>query len=175
MDIDLAMAFKGGVPPEEWQGIIFAAAPKPDEIVINLATLYADRGFREAIKINREGIQGFYDGIGRYDASQSEVVIEKDAVGPDDVYTMGGYSSDKATLARLILGRDPTPQEMASFQANIRRSKVQPGGPWWLSPEGWKNVYGRVQPQIADLRIKKAMELGADRRAPLDAGTSTEP
>lgn len=98
VDLDFAMKFKGGVPPEEWQGMIFCTMPKPHQVVVNLSTLYGDRDFERTVKLFKPKITGFYDGIGKYGKSQSEVVLEIDVLSPDDVYTMGGYSSDKATL-----------------------------------------------------------------------------
>ncbi len=154
IDLDFAMKLKGGVPPEEWQGIIFCILPKPDQVVAKLHALYADQDFQNAVKRLKPQITAFYDGIGKYGPSQSEVVLEIESVRPDDVYTMGGYSSDKATLACLLLGHSPTPAEQAWVDQNIVRSKLQPSGPWWLSHDGWDNVYKRGKPQIDALKAR---------------------
>ena len=48
MDDDLAVAkhFKGGVPPHDLQGVIFALVPPAGSVVANLAALYADADLR---------------------------------------------------------------------------------------------------------------------------------
>ena len=131
LDLDFAMKFKGGVPPEEWQGIIFSTTPKPHQVVVNLSTLYADRDFQGTVKLLKPQITGFYDGIGKYKGSQSEVVLEIDHVTTDDVYTMGGYSSDKARLAHLLsVTRRHLPNRRGwiSILLEARRSRVARGG-----------------------------------------------
>ena len=158
VDLDFAMKFKGGVPPEEWQGMIFCTMPKPHQVVVNLSTLYGDRDFERTVKLFKPKITGFYDGIGKYGKSQSEVVLEIDVLSPDDVYTMGGYSSDKATLTQLILGHAPTPAEQAWVDEHIVRSKVQPGGPWWLSHDGWRTVSKRVKLEIEEIKARHSSD-----------------
>ncbi len=154
--LEVAKAFKGGVPPEEWRGVILMVAPKQEQIVLNLATLYQTDAFLEAAETSKSQIKGFHDGIGKYRATQSEVVLKVDAVGSDAICTMGGYASNKAVLSRLLLGRDPTSAEQNWIDKCIAQSGAQPSGPWWLSPDGWQNVYARLRPKIEELKIRNA-------------------
>ena len=153
--IEVAKAFKGGVPPEEWRGVILMIAPKPKQVVLNLSTLYQTPEFRRAIEDHKANIKGFHDGIGKYGASQSEVILEVSSVGPDQIWTMGGYSSDRSVVSRLLLGHEPNAAEQRWIDQNITQSGVVPGGPWWLSNEGWQNVYARVKPKIEELKSKQ--------------------
>lgn len=154
--IEVAKSFKGGVPPEEWRGVILMITPKPEQVVLNLSTLYQADEFQQSLEENRAKINGYHDGIGRYGASQSEVVLEIPNVGPDEIWTMGGYSSDRAVLSRLLLGRQPNAAEQSWIDENIAQSGVVPGGPWWLSDDGWQNVYARIKPKIEDLKRKQS-------------------
>ena len=45
----VAKTFKGGVPPEGWQGAIFAITPQPQNMIINLNSLYACPEFQEPL------------------------------------------------------------------------------------------------------------------------------
>ncbi|MCZ8323111.1 MAG: hypothetical protein O9296_16255 [Novosphingobium sp.] len=153
--IEVAKSFKGGVPPGEWRGVILMITPKPEQVVLNLSTLYQSQEFRQFDEENRPKIKGYHDGIGRYGASQSEVVLEIPNVGPDEIWTMGGYSSDKTVLSRLFLGREPNTAEQRWIDENIAQSGVVPGGPWWLSADGWQNVYARIKPKIEELKRKE--------------------
>lgn len=151
---EVAKAFKGGVPPEEWRGVILTITPKPEQVILNLSTLYRDPEFKRAITDHKADIKGYHDGIAKYGASQSEVVLEFASVGPDEIWTMGGYSSNRAVLHRLLLGREPNGAERSWIDQNISQSGVTPGGPWWLSPDGWQNVYARIKPRIAELKLR---------------------
>jgi hypothetical protein len=128
--------------------------PKPEQVVLNLMTLYLDPDFQTAISARKDQIQGYHDGIGRYGNTQAEVVLHVDTVGPDEICTMGGYSSNRAVLSRLLLGHEPNAAEQIWIDKNIAQSGIEPGGPWWLSTEGWLNVYARIKPKINELRSR---------------------
>lgn len=66
----VAKAFKGGVPPEGWQGVIFALHPRPSEVVVSIYKLYQDAEFVEALATHAAEIGGYADGAGRYAGSQ---------------------------------------------------------------------------------------------------------
>ena len=73
---EVAMEFKGGVPPPGWQGVIFLVVPDPEEVVVNLASLYSNVAFHSACEASRNRIGNYHAGIGRYGGSQHEVVLE---------------------------------------------------------------------------------------------------
>jgi hypothetical protein len=58
LTLDVAQSFKGGVPPQGWQGAIFAVHPPAGSVV----------------ETNKRQVSGYQDGIGRYGNSQREVV-----------------------------------------------------------------------------------------------------
>ena len=154
VDLTLAKTFKGGVPPEGLQGVIFALEPEPDQVVINLVEVYADPAFQAACAAHQNEIPGFPQGIGKYGAGQSEVVLEIGVLGTDRVLSYGGYSSPMEELAVLDLGRMPTAGELEAFKALTESSGVQPGA-WWLSEGGTRGVLARMAPRLPALRAKK--------------------
>jgi hypothetical protein len=135
MDLDVAKTFKGGVPPPGLQGVIFSLVPPAGSVVLNLVTLYANPAFRAAVGAHKPDLTRFADGIGRWDVSQREVLLELGNLEPATVYSYGGFSADKTVLAELQLQRKPTPEDLAAFDALSADAGVAPG-PWWLSPEG---------------------------------------
>ena len=76
LDTKIAKSFKGGVPPEGIQGVIFVTTPKPENVIVNLTILFSNSDFQAAYEKEKDNINGFYEGIGRYGNSQSEVVLE---------------------------------------------------------------------------------------------------
>ncbi|MFN3465751.1 MAG: hypothetical protein ACK4X1_16920 [Terricaulis sp.] len=154
----IAKSFKGGVPPEGWQGVILAALPRPQSVVLNLDALYRDPDFVEALEVNQARIEGYGVGAGRYAGSQSEIVIEMESVKPADIYAMGGYSSDRDTLIRMMFGQEPTPELIGWFETNREKAGLELG-PVWLEGEPWLRVVKRMAPHIERLKEIKAAQL----------------
>lgn len=157
---EIAKKFKGGVPPEGWQGVILAIAPSPERVVVNLDALYREQAFVDAMEKYGSQIVGFSAGAGRYWGAQCEVVVDVDSVAPSDIYAMGGYSSDRDTLIRLMFGREPTPELIAWFDRYQEKAGVDLG-PVWLEGDPWLRVLARMQPRIEELRAIKAAQLAA--------------
>lgn len=164
LDLVLAKDFKGGVPPEGqgFQGVIFERAPTAGEIVVNLWALYRDDRFQEALGRHAGAIVRFHDGIGRYGNSQSEVILEVDALLQEDIHSLGGHSSSFDELvfraAFVMYGRSPTSAEVADLKGRV--SELEPvAGARWLERDSTHRVLARVQPHASDLReIKRQQE-----------------
>lgn len=103
-DIEVAKAFKSGVPPDGqgYQGVIFCISPPPtSRVIVNLRELYRTPEFCAAMNRNKSTIVAFSDGAGRYWDSQNEVVLEIDEVSQEDIYSLGGHSSQFEQLVAL--------------------------------------------------------------------------
>lgn len=157
---DIAKAFKGGVPPEGWQGVILVAAPSPSNVVLNLDRLYRERSFCEALVANQSLIDGFGSGAGRYGGTQCEVVMEVESVDSAGIHAMGGYSSDRDTLIRMIFGQEPTPELVEWFEVNREKAGVVLG-PFWLEGEALQRVLKRMEPHVERLRAIRSAQLVA--------------
>src|SRR5690554_6784474 len=95
LDLEMAKAFKGGVPPEGqgYQGAILCVSPPPGSVIVNLRELYQDPDFTATMEQQKGNITGYHDGAGRYGNDQSEIVLEVASVTQQDIYSMGGHSS----------------------------------------------------------------------------------
>jgi hypothetical protein len=151
----VAKLFKGGVPYEGWQGVIFEVMPKPADVILNLNSLYLCPEFRSALERERASITGYSDGAGRYANSQSEVVLRTDALDTATVYAMGGFSSDRDTLIRMMFGQEPTADLIAWFEEQQKLSDAELG-PAWLGGAPLQRVLQRMEPHIERLKVVKA-------------------
>jgi len=162
-DLQVAKTLKGGVPPLGLQGVIFRLFPPLGSVVVNLARLYMDPDFLDAVERHKPNILGFHDGIGRWRGSQSEIVLELDSLKSAEVFSYGGFSANREALAELWLQRKPTPEDLANFDALSAEAGVV-AGPWWLSQTGTQAVLKRIEPQLGRLRGRKRREQSATRR-----------
>ncbi|WP_137719284.1 hypothetical protein [Methylobacillus flagellatus] len=163
LDIEVAKAFKGGVPParQGFQGTILYLYPPPGSVLVNLSKLYRDPAFLEAMERNKGNITGYYEGAGRYENSQSEVVLEIDAVTPEDIYSLGGHSSPLEELvaqaADLVYRRPTTEAERQQLFLDATHAGVS-AGPSWLNMDATRRVLARTEPQAERLREIKRLQ-----------------
>lgn len=151
IDIGVAKTLKGGVPPPGLHGVIFKITPPKNSVILNLTALNADPGFQAAVETHKDNINGYHDGLGRYQDSQREVVLELGNLEQASVYSYGGFSSNRETLVELHLQRKPSPEDLAEFDDLAKKAGITPGGEWWLSESGTQAVLGRMQPLIKRL------------------------
>ncbi|WP_215750507.1 hypothetical protein [Gluconobacter sp. P5H9_d] len=92
MDIEVAKAFKVGVPPQgqDFQGTIIYLHSPEGSVIVNLSKLFRNSDFLAVMKANKSNITGYQEGAGRYGNSEKEVVLEIGAVTPEDIYSLGG-------------------------------------------------------------------------------------
>ncbi|GFE98131.1 MULTISPECIES: hypothetical protein [Acetobacteraceae] len=166
LDIEVAKAFKGGVPPEGqgFQGTILYLYPPPDSIIVNLSKLFRDADFLAAMEMNQSYITGYHDGAGRYRGGQNEVVLEIDAVMPEDIYSLGGYSSPLKELvaqaAELVYRRSATDEERQNLLLDATHAGVS-AGPSWLNMDATRRVLARTKPQAEVLHdVKRRQDSG---------------
>lgn len=165
LDLEVAKGFKGGVPPKDqgYQGAIFSLNPPAGSVIVNMSLLYRDPEFQRAIDEHKNAISGFQLGIGYYGDQQSEVVLEIDSLSQDDIYSLGGHSSQFDELVEIaaheVYGHLPTADERAALtlKAEGVRSRA---GPSWLTPEGTKRVLARVRPSALALAEIKRRQSG---------------
>lgn len=163
LDIEVAKSFKGGVPPEGqgFQGTILYLYPPPGSVIVNLSKLFRDAAFLEALKKNEKNITGYHDGAGRYENSQSEVVLEIDEVTPEDIYSLGGHSSPLEKLvaqaADLMYRRSATEEERRQLFLDATRAGVS-AGPSWLKMDATRRVLARTKPRADVLREVKRQQ-----------------
>ncbi len=95
---------------------------------------------------------------------QSEVVLEIDSLSQDDIYSLGGHSSQFDELVEIaaheVYGHSPTADERAALTLKVEGVRRQ-AGPSWLTPEGTKRVLARVRPSARALAEIKRLRSGA--------------
>lgn len=156
-DIEVAKAFKSGVPPDGqgYQGVIFCISPPPSSrVIVNLRELYKNPEFCAAMDKKKSTIVAFSDGAGLYWDSQSEVVLEIDAVSQEDIYSLGGHSSPfeqlVALAAELTYGREAKSQEVEELLLRAEHVREK-AGPKWLTPKATNRVLARTKPKAEAL------------------------
>jgi hypothetical protein len=163
VDIEIAKAFKGGVPPEGqgFQGTILYLHPPPDSVIVNLWKLYREPEFRDALTRCQASVTGYQDGAGRYGNSQNEVVLEIGSVTQEDIYSLGGHSSPLEALvnaaADLVYRRPSTDAERQALLLNAKAAGVKTG-PAWLNMDATRRVLAKTNPHVPRLAAIKQQQ-----------------
>lgn len=159
---DVAKTFKNGVPPPKWQGVILHHLPTPDTVIVNLPVLFADSRFQAAVTKYKSRIRDFNLGMGRYQANQSEVIIKRAFVTPEEIYALGGYSSQPEKLGKLFFGGNVTPAQMAWMRTQLQ-GQAKDFGKWWIEGAAKDRVLTKVKAETPDLIAKQKRQLAAKR------------
>ncbi|SEP22536.1 hypothetical protein SAMN02799625_05081 [Methylobacterium sp. UNC300MFChir4.1] len=161
--LDVAQQIKGGVPPEGWQGIIFGLVPPRGSVIVNLDRLYSDAAFRRAVAEAQPKIHRFGDGIGRYQNTQREVVVEVNSIHLNQVISLGGYSGTRFEIAKLYYGRDPSFLDLLNLDALVVKSGVA-FGPSWVSGAAKDRCISKIQSKAPFYRLIKQLQNIPDLR-----------
>jgi hypothetical protein len=153
----IARQLKGGVPYPGQQGIIFAVSPPLGAVIANLRRLFADADFRAAAERHKTNVTGFYDGIGRYENSQSEVVLEITKIALSDIFELGGYSSERGELIRRCFGENATPEQIADFDRRLAEAG-ETVGPAWVGDDAKDRVIAKLRDVMPALRTLKKLQ-----------------
>jgi hypothetical protein len=141
---DVAMGFKGSVPEPGSQGVIFTINPGAGSVVLNLSRLYHDEGFQEALSEQKGEIAGFELGIGKYENTQEEVVIENGSVQLDSMHAWGGFSSSEEELATQFYERKPTKEDVDAFKKLMVERGHKAGPKWLKTPDAVKRISAKL-------------------------------
>lgn len=158
---ELAKNFKGGVPSQSWQGVLFAVKPHNESVIVNLHALYESDEFKTTLERMRDFVDGYEDGAGLYAGSESEVVLEIESLNTNSIQALGGYSSSKNELIHAMFGEKPTQDQIAWFEESLNKAGFSPGAQW-LEGELLQRVLGKMGPHIDRLKqIKDAQHAPA--------------
>lgn len=128
LNLEIAQAFKGGVPAKGYQGAIFTQQPSTHEVIINLNALFSNAEFQLAVSQRRSEIKNFDRGIGRYGNSQCEVVLSLEKLPLNSVHCWGGYVGDEESFKGML----PEGETMESFKKRLESSSFNFNEPHWL-------------------------------------------
>lgn len=157
---DLVARNHGGIP-EKSQAVLFRIPPERGRTIVNISRLFGPNGFRLACLMLEEQIIDYEFGIGAFDNSEQEVVVEVDHITPDDLVGFFGPSSNEAELVYLAgkkeYGRLPTTEEQKVLLTRMRWSGRRAGFQW-LSEDGVLKVRNRMKEKISDLKKIKQLQ-----------------
>lgn len=115
--VEVVKVFKRGVTlKNDEQSFIVSYKPTASEVIINLEVVYQCPLFHSALKKHQSSIKNFNRGIGAYGAGQKEIVLEVEFITRDNIYMMGGRSSDiNIIFANQVIGWLPDGSTIAVY------------------------------------------------------------
>jgi hypothetical protein len=138
--LDVARDIKGGVPPEPLTGVIFRFEPGVEQVIVNLEALYANPTFRSAIGKHKKNIKRYWNGIGKYQDQQREVVLDLGSLDAATVHLYGRYSGTLKQLIKAFVevhGVEPDAAQVKELSEKVAK-------PCWLSEAGTRAVLETV-------------------------------
>jgi len=146
---------------EKYQAVLFRIPPERGRTIVNISRLFGPNGFRLACVMLEEQILDYEFGIGTFENSEQEVVVELDHITPDDIVGFFGPSSNEAELVYLagkeLYGRLPTTDEQKALLTRMRWYGRR-AGYHWLSEDGVLNVRNRMREAISELKKIKQLQ-----------------
>jgi len=141
---DVVKGLKGGVPEPGSLGVIFRIDSGTGKVIVNLSRLYKDDGFQKAIEEHKGKINEFASGIGKYENTQEEVVIDNGSVHLDAMHGWGGFTSREEELAEQLYGHTPNKEEMSEFRELMEVSGHKAGQYWMTTPDAVKRLSNKL-------------------------------
>lgn len=157
LDTDFVKKFKDGVPEPGWQGVICMLSPGVGEIIVNLSLLYSDRDFVTAVERHKHLIRDFDKGINKYGAKQSEVIIRREFIVPNDIYALGGYSGSAEEIGEFIFDRKVTSAEI-DWMKLILNKDGEEFGAWWIDGDAKDRVLCKIKETMPSLKELKGKQ-----------------
>ncbi|MCE1916573.1 hypothetical protein [Enterobacter ludwigii] len=115
--VDVVKTFKHGVTlKNDEQSFIVRYTPTSSEVIVNLEVVYQCPLFHSAVEKFQSSIKNFNKGIGEFGDKQKEIVLEVEYVTRDNIYMMGGRSSDiNMIFANQVIGWLPDGSTIAVY------------------------------------------------------------
>ncbi len=128
LDFDIAKEFGGG-PHKTNFSIVLRRKPEPHEVVLNLARVYQDPSFSEAV---RRWASALGVGIHGINDSEREVVLRVPEVPLEEIYGIGGFIGSLDQLAQVQVGDTENTLTPAEIQSGLAYIGKQTHGAYWL-------------------------------------------
>jgi len=122
--------------------VIFRHAPQPHEIVLNIEALWGLDDFQAAVSAYKDRKGANAGALMHFRSRQSEVILEAPLLR-DEIIGFCGKSSPFETLCELAGLTSEEDQDQ--FWSALEDANAFPEEPFWLSPEGVRNVIERVR------------------------------
>lgn len=106
-------------------------------VILNLNALYCNKEFLEFIDDNKNEIKNFENGIGKYNNSQNEIILENTKLHIDNIIAYYGKGSEIMDFIRTyfpeVMDNEKEKQELIT---EIRKRAPDIGKKKWLEGEG---------------------------------------
>lgn len=155
-NINVACSHRG--IPEGLQAALFRIPPGRGTTIVNISRLFGPGGFRVACTMQEMEISNYDYGIGAFDNSEEEVLVEVSHLHFEDLIGLMEKSSSEVDLVyragKEKYGRMAYADEQRALLARMRWSGRKPG--WnWLSEEGVSRVLQGIAKKIEVLKQAK--------------------
>ena len=159
----VAQSFDKGVPEPGQIGYIFKITPKNSyKVIVNLDALYNDKKFIEAHEKYKNQILNYNAGIGKYNGSQCEIILNVSSLEISQIWAYGGFSSDIKKLYNQYLERGNPIYNIKQFELKLKEINREAGKNWITSdnrPEAIKKIieHNMQIPKLVNSRIKSVL------------------
>ena len=144
--LDVSKRFKGGVPPVGYQGVIFKITPSDAvEVIVNLYELFLCEEFNDFVDENKDKINGFHNGTGKYGNSQLEVVVSTEYLNLSTLFAWGGNTSSETDLAQIYFGHKANEEELELFRDLMNQAGHICGEYWLTTPDAVSRVSEKLK------------------------------
>lgn len=154
IDRAYAQEFKGYYRSEAERAAVFLRTPEPEEVILNIVSLWADPTFRSAMSSFEDRGGPNADALANFKASQGEVILTSKLVAIDIV----GLTGVSSAIDDLFDGLGIVDAARASLMRDLVAAGVYPGEPTWIWDEAAILVVDRTYDQLIEKleRLKRA-------------------
>lgn len=147
----LAAHFKSHLENDQ-VGVVFSHAPAPEEVVVNIASMWQDPFFVECLNSYRQGGVTFHEALyhfGPEQNNQSEVVLNVEKLKLSEISGFSGRSSFEGICALAGMTSEDERDEIWNL---CLESDHQPDADvFWLTEEGTWRVIDRLTDRLEKL------------------------
>lgn len=150
-DQECAKAFKGLHRPDAVSGAIFRHQPSPAEVILDIAALWRDTGFRAAADSYRRRAGENADALFHFKETQSEVVLQS-PLRASEIIALTGASSPFEALCDGV--GVPSSDRDGIFRELVANDVV-PEDAQYLSEEASQRVVSRTLAVFLEARLRR--------------------
>jgi len=121
---------------------VFAHRPTPEEVVLNLKTLWDDKDFVSAVKLYVDGKGKFADALNQFRGRQFEVILN----APLLIEEVEAFCERISSFGKLCETAElKTEEQQDNFWSSMTQADVYPGDPKWLGREKSQRILEAIR------------------------------
>ncbi|OXE36005.1 MAG: hypothetical protein CGW95_10535 [Phenylobacterium zucineum] len=154
-----AKEFKGHHRREAERAAVFVRTPEPEEVVLNIVSLWADPTFRSAMSSFESRGGPNADALANFKASQGEVILTSKLVAIDIV----GLTGVSSAIDDLFDSLGILDAARALLMRDLVSAGVYPGEPTWVWDEAAISVVDRTYDRLIE-KLEQLTRTALSRR-----------